>query len=257
MSVSRSFSFGDRERNLQRIKPFWVCCILNRQGWVYLVASVLMSSVLLVSCSGLSSGGSSAATVGSTSASSAVALTQLHWCGKPLMIFRDEGAPVSVTPASRTPTATATGTTTPTTVTNWTQVEPYLGFTVYLPPTLPQASCLTSASGTIHDPILGGSFTIGYLLPDHSSVSLSEAPLRSQNTTFQCILSPSSTAAGSRSGSKGGTPKATPGKAEASMQVCTGAHDTTRIVFSARGTTDVLQRFFASLQPHIKWIPAS
>jgi hypothetical protein len=205
-----------------------------------------------------------------------VVLTKLHWCGKPLMIFRDEGAPVTVTPASATPTTGATGTatatakvtpsvaaTTPatrtaavgtaTTITDWAQVEPNLGFTVYLPPTLPQASCLTSASGTIHDPILGGSFTIGYLLPDHSSVSLSEAPLRSQSSTFQCIVSPSTGTSGS--GSKGGT--ATPGKTETAMQVCTGARDTTRIVFSARGATDSLQRFFTSLQPHVNWVPAS
>ena len=146
---------------------------------------------------------------------------------------------------------------TPTTITDWTQVEPSLGFTVYLPAMLPQASCLTSASGTIHDPILGSSFTIGYLLPDHSLVSLSEAPLRSQNTTFQCILSPTTAGASGRSSSKGGSPTATPGIGGASMQVCMGAHDMTRIVFSARGTTEALERFFTSLQPHVKWIPAS
>jgi hypothetical protein len=177
------------------------------------------------------------------------------------MIFRDEGAPATVTAVTSTPTATVVAATTagtPTTITDWTQVEPYLGFTVYLPPTLPLASCLTSVSGTIHDPILGGSFTIGYLLPDHSSVSLSEAPLRSENTTFQCILSPTATSTSSRSGStKEGSPTATPGKGEASLQVCTGAHDMTRIVFSARGTTQALERFFASLQPDVKWVPSS
>jgi hypothetical protein len=197
------------------------------------------------------------------------------------MIFRDEGAAGTVTPAASTPmvavtamgtptlqptpsiattptvAGTATTTGSPTTITDWTQVEPYLGFTVYLPPTLPPASCLTSASGTIHDPILGGSFTIGYLLPDHSSVSLSEAPLRSQNTTFQCILSATTAAGSSRSATKEGSPTATPGKAGVPMQVCTGARDMTRIVFSARGTTEALQRFFTSLQPHVEWIPAS
>jgi hypothetical protein len=182
-----------------------------------------------------------------------------------LMIFRDEGAPGTVTPVVGTPstgtTPTATGTAattgTPTTLTDWAQVEPYLGFTVYLPPTLPPASCLTSASGTIHDPILGGSFTIGYLLPDHSSVSLSEAPLRSQSITFQCILSPSTAVVSSRSDAKGGSPTATPGQAGTSMQVCTGARNMTRIVFSAQGTTQALERFFASLQPDVNWIPAS
>lgn len=273
MSVSRSFSWGEQVRNLQWKRHFWFCFLLKRQRWLYLFISLLISSVLLVSCSWLSFNGGSKATA--TPTPSEAMLAMLHWCGKPLMIFRDEGAPVGVTPAGSTPTArvmtatpaigatptttgAATSTTTPTTITDWTQVEPYLGFTVYLPPMLPQASCLTSASGTIHDPILGGSFTIGYLLPDHSSVSLSEAPLRSQNTTFQCVLSPTSAGANSRSGStKGGSPTATPSKVQASMQVCTGALDMTRIVFSARGTTEALRRFFASLQPHVKWIPAS
>ncbi len=66
-----------------------------------------------------------------------------------------------------------------TTLTDWAQVKPLLGFTVYLPPTLPNGSCLVSASGTVHDPILGGNFVIGYILPDHSSLTLSQAPQRS------------------------------------------------------------------------------
>jgi hypothetical protein len=247
--------------------------MLKRQRWLYLFTYLLISSVLLISCSWLNFSGDLGVTP--TPTPSEAALAKLHWCGKPLMIFRDEGAPATVTAVASTPTATvvtatpsigatptalrtATTASTPTTITDWTQVEPYLGFTVYLPPTLPLASCLTSASGTIHDPILGGSFTIGYLLPDHSSVSLSEAPLRSQNTSFQCILSPTATSASSRPSSpKEGSPTAILGKGEASLQVCTGAHDMTRIVFSARGTTQALERFFASLQPDVKWIPSS
>jgi hypothetical protein len=251
MRVSRSVSSVLRLWNMQWNRPFWLCIVLKRQEWIYLFACILLSSGLLVSCSGLDFPGSQAATVASTATQSAVALDKLHWCGKPLMIFRDEGAPVTVTPTvgtKPTATGTATATSTPTTITDWAQVEPNLGFTVYLPPTLPSASCLTSASGTIHDPILGGSFTIGYLLSDHSSVSLSEAPLRSQNTTFQCTVSP---------GSGGGTPTGTSGRVEAAMQICTGARDTTHIVFSARGTMQSLQQFFNSLQPHVGWLPAS
>ncbi len=274
MRISQSFSSQVQVRKLQWKGHCWFGFLskLKRQRGLCLFASLLTSSVLLVSCSWLNVSESSRAAP--TPTPSQATLAMLHWCGKPLMIFRDEGAAVTVTPAGNTPTAsgvtatpsiaatsTATSTmattSTPTTITDWTQVEPYLGFTVYLPPTLPPASCLTSASGTIHDPILGSSFTIGYLLPDHSSVSLSEAPLRSQNTTFQCILSPTTTGASSRSSSKGGSPTATTGKEGASMQVCTGAHDMTRIVFSARGTTEALQRFFTSLQPRVNWIPAS
>jgi hypothetical protein len=257
MSVSRSFLLAMQAGNLPWKRPFWWCCMLRRQRWLYLFAYLLISSVLLISCSWLNFSGDVRVTP--TPTPSEATLARLHWCGKPLMIFRDEGAPVMVTAVTSTPTATvgtATTASTPTTITDWTQVEPYLGFTVYLPPTLPLASCLTSASGTIHDPILGGSFTIGYLLPDHSSVSLSEAPLRSENTSFQCILSPIATSSPSGS-TKEGSPTTTPGIGEASMQVCTGAHDMTRIVFSARGTTQALERFFASLQPDVKWIPSS
>src|SRR5947209_11108814 len=256
MSVSRSFSSEMQVRKLQWTRHFWFGFILKlkrNRSISLLFASILTSSILFVSCSWLNYSGDSQAPAPPTPTPSEATLAMLHWCGKPLMIFRDEGAPVMVTPAGSTPTApgvtatpsigatstathTMATTSTPTTITAWTQVEPYLGFTVYLPPTLPTASCLTSASGTIHDPILGGSFTIGYLLPDHSSVSLSEAPLHSQNTTFQCILSPTALSASGRSSSKGGSPTATVGKESTSMQVCTGAHDMTRIVFSARGT---------------------
>jgi hypothetical protein len=260
MRVSRSVSSVLRWWNVQWNRPFWLCIVLKRQEWIYLFACILLSSGLLVSCSGLGFPGSQAATGASTSTHSAVALDKLHWCGKPLMIFRDEGAPVTVTPTvGTTPlaTETATAASTPTTITNWAQVESNLGFTVYLPPTLPSASCLTSASGTIHDPILGGSFTIGYLLPDHSSVSLSEAPLRSQNTTFQCALSPGSGGASRDSSSERGRPTGTSGRVEAAIQICTGARDTTHIVFSAPGTMQALQQFFNSLQPHVGWIPAA
>ncbi len=260
MNVSRSFSSPVPMRNLQWKRHFRFCCMLKMQRWLYMFACLLISSLLLASCSWLNFSGGSGVTP--TPTPSEAALAMLHWCGKPLMIFRDEGAPVATATPSvgATPTVMGTAATvsTPTTLTDWTQVEPNLGFTVYLPPTLPPASCLTSASGTIHDPILGGNFTIGYLLPDHSSVSLSEAPLRSQSPTFQCLLSSTTVGVKSRSdSSKGGSPTATPGKVGASMQVCTGAHDMTRIVFSARGTTEALERFFTSLQPNVKWIPAS
>jgi hypothetical protein len=260
MRVSRSVSSVLPLWNRQWNRPFWLCLVLKRQEWVYLFACILLSSGLLASCSGLNLPGSPAATGGSTSTQSSVALEKLHWCGKPLMIFRDEGAVVTVTPTGGTkPTATETATaaSTPATITDWAQVEPNLGFTVYLPPALPAASCLTSASGTIHDPILGGSFTIGYLLPDHSSVSLSEAPLRLQDTTFQCTLSPGSGGPSRGSNSGRGMPTGTPGRVEAVMQICTGARDTTHIVFSALGTMQSLQQFFNSLRPHIGWIPTS
>src|SRR5258708_22152789 len=126
------------------------------------------------------------------------------------MAFRDEGAALSPTPtttATATPgakptvtaAASATGTTavkstptatvgpgTPSTITEWSEVAANLGFAVYLPPLLPRTTCLVNAQATIHDPIIGGRFSIGYLLPHHIALTLSEAPLFTQNKSFQC-----------------------------------------------------------------------
>lgn len=234
--------------------------VVHRPGWrewLFVAMSFVLAAFFLTSCSGLDLGGNPANTAENPIAPQ-VALAQLHWCGKPVMIFRDEDVS---TPTSGTVTATTAGTPIPSStatnapstaqpvvVTNWSQVEPQLGFTVFLPQALPQNTCLVSASGTLHDPIFGGSFTIGYLLPDHSSLTLAEAPFRSQNRQFQCTPS---------SSSKASTPAAKSGPAQAILQVCSGVQDNTSIVFSARGSTDNLQRFFASLQSDINWVPGS
>lgn len=222
-------------------------------------AALLLLCVVFISCSGPSLGSNSTTPATATatpaiSAPSQVALATLHWCGKPLMIFRDEGARAVPTAAGTTPTpagtVTATSTTSaPKTITNWSEVEANLGFTTYLPTTLPQGTCLVSTSGTVHDPILGGSFIITYLLPDHSPISLSEAPARSQNTQFQCNPSIGTTP---QATPKAGTPTAT----QTPTQVCTGTHTNTSIVFSARGSTADLQQFFSALQPQVNWVPS-
>ena len=221
--------------------------------------TLLLVSFCLVGCSGLSLGGASSTqtTQGVTATTGSVpqvALANLHWCGKPVLVFRDEGSTKSGTPTvSGTPAATSTTSTTPIatpkTLTDWTQVEPNLGFTVFLPLTLPQGSCLISASGTIHDPTFGGIFTIGYVLPNHDAISFSEAPLASQGSTFQC--SPSSSTTG------GNTSTPTPGPTVEPIQLCTGAHSTTNIVLSARGTTPALEQTFNALQPHVTWVPTA
>jgi len=191
-------------------------------------------------------------------------LAKLHWCGKPLMLFRDENALVSTTATAGTATSavTVTGGTlpvangTPTTITDWMQVKANLGFTVYLPAALPGGTCLMSASGTLRDPVFGSSLTIGFLLPNHDSISLAEAPLRSQNPAFQCSVS-TNTAAASQGAKGDRIPTVTPAQPHAPIQLCTGARDTTNIVFSARGTTDALQKFYRGLQPDVNWIPAA
>ncbi len=266
----------------------------NRFGWLCLATILLLSNVFLASCTGLF-GGNSGPTA--TATPSQLALAQLHWCGKPSMVFRDEGAmptstatatatstpgatataaiTVTTSPgatatktAGSTPTATVTAGSTPTatvtvapgtpvTITDWSEVEANLGFTVYLPPKLPRGTCLVNAQATIHDPIIGGSFTIGYLLPDHSALSLSEAPLISQNTAFQCNASKGTTPQANAT-PKAGTPAPTASATQGTpLLICSGAKNTTNIVMSARGSTDYLQQIFTNLQQNISWIPAS
>ena len=241
----------------------------------FVLATLLFASCCLAGCSGINLGGtgSTSATKGTTATATSapqVALADLRWCGKPILIFRDGGATKSSTPTvtgtttpAATPTAAGTSTvaTTPTvsgtpivaatpkTLTDWKQVESNLGFTVFLPSTLPQGSCLISASGTIHDATFGGIFTIAYVLPNHDAISLSEAPLTSQTSGFQC--SPS----GTTTTSKTSTP--TPGPTAVPVQLCTGARNNTNIVLSARGTTSALEQTFTALQPNISWVPTT
>ncbi len=240
-----------------------------RYKWFYLTISLLLSSFFLGSCSGLSLGGPTTPTA--TPTPSNRPLAKLHWCNKPFILFRDEHAPVSGTPTA-TPTATATaaatpgatatasatpsGSPTPSTLTDWSQISPLLGFTVYLPTTLPNNSCLVSASGTVNDPIFGGNFIIGYLLPDKSPISFSEAPSRSNNIDFQCT----STKSGSTNTTPppgAGTPTAQASPTQVPILLCTGVKSTTNIVFSSRGNETALKKTFDTLQPDVAWVPAS
>ncbi len=235
-----------------------------------LATFLLLSNLFLAACTTSFSFGGSQGSSTATATPSELAIAQLHWCGKPSMLFRDEGAVTPAVTSSATPgiTSTATSTTTvtptatvapgtPRTITDWSEVEAGLGFTVYLPSTLPKETCLVNAQATIHDPIIGGSFTIGYLLPDHSALSLSEAPLISQNTAFQCNPSNGATPQANNT-PKAGIPIVSPSATqEEAFLLCSGAKDTTNVVMSARGSSDRLQQFFHNLQPNVSWIPAS
>jgi hypothetical protein len=255
------------------------CIARKRRIWLYLTTSLLLSSFFIVSCSNPLSGGSATPTRPTVQPTPAqVALTKLPWCGKPLILFRDEHAtptpvasatatttPVSGTPTATvvkggTPTVTPTSTPTPstggapTTITDWSQVEPNLGFTVYLPSILPQGTCLVSTTGTLHDPVLGGNFIIGYLLPNHSAISISEAPQKVNGLTFQCNPSnnsapkiPASTLVASP----------TPSPSAVPYLVCIGVKDATNIVFSEQGSVSASTQFFNALQPNVNWVPAS
>ena len=263
----------------------------QRFVWLCLAVVLLLANIMLASCTGLFGGSSGPAT---TATSSALEIAKLQWCMKPSMLFRDEEAitPTATATATTTPgatatptatitpgattspgttvTATATATTiagstptptvvpgTPTTITDWSEVEANLGFTVYLPSKLPKGTCLVNAQATIHDPIIGGSFTIAYLLPDHSALSISEAPLVSQNTVFQCNASNAATSQANVT-PKAGTPVPTPSATQGTpLLLCSGAKDTTNIVISARGSTAFLQQLFNNLQPNLTWIPST
>jgi hypothetical protein len=234
----------------------------SRRAGFLLATGLLLSSALLGACSGLFAGGPS-----TTPTPARQALSHITWCARPVMVFRNEGAISAQPTGSATEPATATGTAavtpgavgspgaepgTPTTMSDWPEVRAGLGFTLYLPTTLPNGSCLVSAQATIHDPIFGGSFTIGYVLPDHTSLSISEAPLTSQNTSFQCNPTSIVTTPTATTGSK-----STPGAgAIPPGQLCSGAKETTSIVLSGPGSERSLQQIFNSLQPNVNWIPA-
>jgi len=138
-------------------------------------------------------------------------------------------------------------------VTDWSQIEPNLGFTVYLPAILSRTACLVSAYGTLHDPIFGGNFIIGYQLADGTPISLSEAPVRSNssNGSFQC------TSSKTVSKTPAGTPTVTASPTQVPLLLCTGARDATNVVFSAQGSEESLKQFFDALQPNVNWVPAS
>ena len=253
----------------------------HKFAWLCPAIVLLLSNLFLASCTGLF-GWNSGPTP--TANSSELAVAQLHWCGKPSMLFRDEGAvtPTPTTTTTSTPgatttaaatttpgttatttvgsTPTATATTvpgTPRTITNWLEVEANLGFSVFLPSKLPRNTCLVNAQATIHDPIIGGNFTIGYLLPDHSALTLSEAPLVSQNTTFQCSSSIVATPQAKATASSGTLASSTNATQGTTLLLCSGAKGTTNIVMLARGNVDHLQQIFNNLQPNITWIPVS
>jgi hypothetical protein len=224
--------------SLLRILP-----LLIRRNAVPLSVFLLLPGILLVLYSDLSPGEKALSGMQATASPTMTVLSSLRWCGKPLLVFHDQrAAKIVETPAAHATGMVASDKGAAKIIDNWEQIKSELGFTVFLPATLPVGTCLMSALGTVHDRIFGGSFTIGYLLPDQSAISLSEAPLHSQSTGLQC--SPSSTKA-----------TVTPSRAQAPLQLCFGAQEKTHIVFSAQGTKESLEKFFRALQPNVNWVP--
>jgi len=241
------------------VSYYWSLLVRWRLGG-YIAVSVLLASVLLMSCSNPFGGGANQT---ATTTSSSLALAKLKWCARPFVVFRDEhpaAAAQTTTPAvtaTVTASATRSATPVPATLTDWSQVKPLLGFTVYLPTSLPNGTCLVSASGTVHDPIFGGSFTIGYLLPNHTALSLSEAPQGSNSLSFQCTQSSGSGSAPQATRAAAATPGASPTATAQPYEVCSGVKGTTNVVFSAEGSMSFLTQFYNQLQPNVDWLPAS
>src|SRR5438270_9410116 len=86
----------------------------GRLTCLLLATFLLLSNVFLAACSTSFSFGGSQGSSTATATPSELALAQLHWCGKPSMLFRDEGAVTPTATASAIPgvTSTATSTTT-------------------------------------------------------------------------------------------------------------------------------------------------
>ncbi len=184
---------------------------------------LLMTLVVLAACNPFSSGD------GIGGNKDTVALAKTPWCDKPLINFQDDS------------------TTSQATITKWEQVKDQLGFTPYLPATLPKGSCLALVGGSIHDPIYGGHFSITYILPQTGPISFSEAPKRANlGDTTQCQETTTQQ-------TQQGTPTPQP---NSQSTVCIGAIAKTSITIAARQSSDEVKNIFSTLKADVVWVPA-
>lgn len=211
----------------------------QRSRGAALFSVCMLALALLVVLAGCDLFGGGATTA---QAPSDVALNQLPWCDKPLVDFQDNS------------------TTSQATLTNWNDVKDQLGFSTYLPKTLPKGSCLVLAGGSIHDPIFGGLFRITYDLPNSVPISFSEGPKRpgisgafscTQNTSDVStpIATPATPVATTAT-----LPTPTPG---VNAAICSGAIANTSISIASLQTQIDLQTTFKSLQPDVDWVPTN
>jgi hypothetical protein len=149
--------------------------------------------------------------------SNGTALNQLHWCDKPTQLFQD---------GSQSP---------PTALADWSKVKGQLNFTVYLPATLSDGSCLVSAHALVNDKVLGSSFSVSYLMPGGVPLAFSETALSStqSSSAFQCA----------------------PDASNKGTFDCLGAKDKTNIVMVSKAEQKDLETLFNKLQPNVDWQP--
>jgi hypothetical protein len=145
-------------------------------------------------------------------------LTQISWCDRKDINFIDASSSNSAP------------------LTNWADVKDQLGFTYYLPSSLPKGTCLVLAGGKIHDAVFnGGTFGITYNLPNDGPLSFSEAPKQSNaSTNVQCVQSASDT----------------------KTNICQGVVGDTNVTIASRLSTSAIQNYFSSLKGNLAWVPA-
>jgi hypothetical protein len=172
---------------------------------IVLAALALAVSAVLAGCAS-----------SSTIHDNAASLSKLSWCDRPFVNFFDGSS------------ANATS------ISDWSQVRGQLDFTLYLPPSLPQGSCLVLAGGTFHDAIYGSHVSITWDLPNGEPLSISEAPNRANvASTVQCAASAQ----------------------DAKTTVCLGTIGSTSITLASRQSAASLQALFRSLKPNVDWVP--
>lgn len=195
-------------------------------GIVRLAGSIMLL-VLALTAAACNFGGQSSAANGS-----ALDLNQISWCDQPSINFQDDGKiahPV---------------------LTKWDSVKGQLGFTPYLPGSLPKGSCLALAGGTIHDPVFGARLRITYVLPKSGPLSFSEAPRHggqagALSDKVQCTQT-------AQAASATATPGATPTPA---LTLCLGSISGTNVTVASAQSSSDLETLFGALQPNVDWVP--
>jgi hypothetical protein len=180
-----------------------------------------------------------AACAGSTTSApnaTTLELSRISWCDQPSVEFQDDGKlshPI---------------------LQDWTAIQGQLGFTPYLPTTLPKGACLALVGGSIHDPIFVGHFRITYTVPVIGPLSFSEAPKQPNipatlSGKVQCTaVPPSSTPSGASSATPGATPTSP-------LNVCVGTIGNTNISVASAQSSGDLAQLFNALQPNVNWVP--
>ena len=154
---------------------------------------------------------------GTASKTTVPGLTALPWCDSPALNFVDDSTQAQAP------------------INDWSQVKPQLGFTLYLPSTLPKGSCLVLAGGSVHDPIYGAHVSLTWdVAPAMTPLSFSEAPRRGAASKAQCEARAQ----------------------DAKVSICLGSVKDTSVTIVANQSPTELQSIFNALQPDVEWLPS-